>query len=132
MTFPLHIQNRLNLGGDIAAKVKATRSDYSAWVYIEPLTETTFQQARARWMLKGQYHAFDRFIKGYYIRYIELSEWHLAWDWDLDHALQQRPTIDYQMCVRDEEALEQVVSWWCHDFSLLGLPTDYPEPPRTY
>ena len=55
-------------------------------------------------------------------------EWHLAWGDDLDGALKERPTIDRQMAVADEQALEEVLSQWCSDFPTWGLPMDYPDP----
>ena len=51
-------------------------------------------------------------------------EWHLAGGDDLDGALKERPTIDLQMAVADEQALEEVLSQWCSDFPTLGLPMD--------
>lgn len=132
MALPQQILNRLHLGGDIAAEVPASQAEYRAWVYVQPLMETSFQKARERWTRERQYEPVDFSIKGYYIRYIELSEWHLEWDYDLDHALKMRPTIDLQMCVRDEEALEQLLSQWCQNFSMLGLPQSYPDPSRIY
>lgn len=132
MALPQPILNHLHLGGDIAAEVQATRAEYRAWVYAQALMETSFQKARERWTRERQYEPIDLSIKGYYVRYIELSEWHLEWGYDLDYALKERPTIDLQMCVRDEQALEDILSQWCHDFSTLGLPQSYPDPPRTY
>lgn len=132
MALPLRILNRLRLGGDIAAEIQATQAYYRAWIYAQPLQERTFQAARKRWTLQGQYTPVDFTIRGYYVRYIELSEWHLEWDDDLDYALQQRPTIDVQLCVRDEQALELLLSQWCQDFSILGLPQNYPDPPKCY
>jgi hypothetical protein len=131
MALPQHILNRLSLGGDIAAEVPATQAHYRAWVYAEPLMETSFHKARERWTRERQYTPVDFSLKGYYVRYIELSEWHLAWDDDLDYALKERAPIDLQMCVRDEQALEQLLAQWCQDFSTLGLPS-YPDPARTY
>src|SRR5579884_1902994 len=131
MSLPQHILNRLHLGGDIAAEVQAMQAEYRAWIYAEPLVETSFQQARKRWTREREYQPVDFSIKGYYVRYIELSEWHLEWGYDLDYALRKRPTIDLQMCVRDEQALERLLSQWCHDFSALGLPQGYPDPPGT-
>jgi hypothetical protein len=132
MAFPQPILSRLHLGGDIAAEVQATQPEYWAWVYVRPLMKTSFPKARERWTRERQYQPVDFSIKGYYIRYIELSQWHLEWGYDLDYALRERPTIDLQMCVRDEDALEQILSQWCHDFSTLGLPQSYPEPPESY
>ncbi len=132
MALPQRILNRLHLGGDIAAEVQATQAHYRAWVYAQPLMETSFQQARERWTRERQYKPVDFSIKGYYVRYIELSAWHLEWGYDLDYALRMRPTIDLQMCVRDEHALEHVLSQWCRDFSTLGLPHSFPDPPSTY
>lgn len=132
MALPQHILNRLHLGGDIATEVQATQAEYRAWVYAEPLMETSFQQARERWTRQRQYTPVDFSLKGYYVRYIELSEWHRERDDDLDYALKERPTIDLQMCVRDEHALEHILSQWCHNFSTLGLPQSYPDPPRAY
>ncbi len=113
MALPEHILNRLHLGGDIAAEVPATQAEYHAWVYVEPLMETSFQEARERWTRERRYQPFDFSLKGFFVRYIELSEWHLEWGYDLDHALRKRPTIDLQMCARDEQALEHVLSQWC-------------------
>ena len=131
MALPQHILNRLHLGGDIAAEVQATQADYRVWVYVQPLMETSFQKARERWTRERQYEPVDFSIKGYDVRYIELSAWHLDWGDDLDYALKERPTIDLQMCVRDEHALEHMLSQWCHNFSTLGLPQSYPDPPST-
>ena len=55
-------------------------------------------------------------------------EWHLAGGDDLDGALKERPTIDLQMAVADEQALEEVLSQGCSDFPTWGLPMDYPDP----
>lgn len=132
MALPQRILNRLHLGGDIAAEVPAIQAEYRAWVYARPLLETSFQKARERWTRERQFEPVDFSIKGYFVRYIELSAWHLEWDDDLDYALQERPTIDLQMCVRDEEALEHLLSQWRHNFSILGLPQGYPEPPEIY
>ena len=132
MVLPLPILNRLHLGGDIAAEVQATQVGYRAWVYAQALMKTSFHKAREHWMRQRQYQPADFSIKGYYVRYIELSQWHLEWGYDLDYALKERPTIDLQMCVRDEQALEGLLSQWCHDFSTLGLPDSYSDPPRSY
>lgn len=132
MAFPTPILNRLHLGGNIAAEVPATQAEYRAWVYVKPLMETSFRKAREYWTRERRYQPFDFSLKGFFVRYIELSAWHLAWDDDLDHALRMRPTIDQQLCVRDEQALAQVLAQWCHDFSLFGLPQSYPDPPRMY
>jgi hypothetical protein len=132
MALPQHILNRLQLGGAIAAEVQATQAHYRAWIYVEPLMETTFQQARERWTRERQYTPVDFLSQGYSVRYIELSEWHQEREDDLDYALKERPTIDLQLCVRDEHALEHLLSQWVHDFSTLGLPQSYPDPPRTY
>ena len=53
-------------------------------------------------------------------------EWHLAWGEDLDGALKERPTIDLHMTVADEQALKEVLSQRCSDFSTSGLPMDDP------
>lgn len=132
MLIPQHILNRLHLGGDIAAEVQATQSEYRAWVYVQPLMEVSFQEARKRWTLERRDQPFDFTVKGFFVRYIELSEWHLERSDDLDYALRERPTIDLQVCVRDEQTLEHLLSQWCRDFSTLGLPQNYPDPPRTY
>jgi len=132
MALPQSILNRLHLGGDIAAEVPASQAEYRAWVYAQPLMETSFQKARERWTRERRFEPVDFSIQGYYVRYIELSEWHLEWGFDLDRALERRPTIDLQMCVRDEEALESLLSQWCHNFSTLGLPRDYPYPPPSF
>ena len=132
MALPQHILNRLQLGGDIAAEVQATQADYRAWVYVRPLMETTFQQARERWTRERQYTPVDFSITGYSVRYLELSDWHRQRADDLDYALRECPTIDLQLCVRDEHALGQLLAQWVHDFSTLGLPLSYPDPPETY
>jgi hypothetical protein len=70
MTLPQHVLNRLHLGGDIAAEVQAIQAKYRAWIYAEPLMETSFQKARERWTRERQYEPIDFSIKGYYVRYI--------------------------------------------------------------
>lgn len=133
MTFPIPILNRLRLGGSIAAEVPATRDEYRAWVYVRPIVQTPFQKAREQWTRERQYQPVDFAVQGFVVRYIELSAWHLAWDEDdLDLALKERPTIDLQLCVRDEQALEVVVAQWCHDVSTFSLPHLAPEPPTMY
>lgn len=133
MALPMRVLNRLRLGGSIEAEVPASQAEYYAWVYIQPLVGISFQQARERWTLERCYQPFDLSPKGFFVRYIELSEWHLEWEDDIDYALEERrPMIDLQMCVWDEEALALLVSQWCHDFSTLRVPRSYPDPPTIY
>jgi len=54
-------------------------------------------------------------------------EWHLAGGDDLDGALKERSTIDLYMTVADEQALKEVLSQRCSDFSTSGLPMDDPD-----
>ena len=53
-------------------------------------------------------------------------EWRLAWGDDLDGVLKERPTIDLQVTVADEQALKEVLSQRCSDFPRLGLPMGDP------
>ncbi len=93
----------------------------------------TYAQVRAEWTRTRLASFYDGTILCYQIRYVELSDWHLADEWaaDLDVAIEQRPIIDKTMDVEDEATLVEVLSAWLSDLSQLQSPSavHYPYPP---
>ncbi len=95
----------------------------------------TYAQVQAEWTRTRLASSYDDTIARYQIRYVELSDWHLADEWaaDLDIAIEQRPIIDKTMEVESEDALVETLSAWLSDLSQLQSPSavHYPYPPPT-
>lgn len=113
MALPTPTANRLRAGHPVAAEVMFAGTERRAWIFVQPLARAT---------------------KGYKVRYVELSDWHLAHTgkWEFHEALLERPVPDLEFRVCNDEELERLLAEWHLDATLLKAPglADYPNPPR--
>jgi hypothetical protein len=98
------------------------------------LCGTTYAQMREEWTRERRAAGrYDDTIDFFRVRYVELTEWHLAWDWDLDLAIRERPILDIDEIATTEEELERILARWLRDPAQLRAPASvhYPDPPRS-
>lgn len=137
MPLPLKVDNALRLGQNLAAIVTTTRPDWHGWVWVNPVMKIgkTYAQYVSECTLKGVASGFyDETIVRFQVRYVELSDWHLAdsWFFDLDVAIEQRPIIDESYEAKDRIELVQLLSRWITDLNALkpAFAVRYPYPPQ--
>ena len=117
--------------------MSCAREDWRAWVWVRPHMKLgkTLGQVQAEWTRTRVAAPYNDTIARYEVRYVELSEWHLADEWanDLDIAIEQRPIVDKTFEVEDEGALVEALSQWLPDLGQLRNPAlvQYPYPPPT-
>jgi hypothetical protein len=137
MPLPQRLKNAMHNGEDQAVRLPDPRPGWRAWVWVRPWMKSgkTYAQVRAEWSLRRVTpQRYDPTVESYTVRYLELSEWHIAQDLEIDRAMAHQPVEDIQIEVKDEAELEQVLSRWVPDLSHFRSPraVRYPNPPLKY
>jgi hypothetical protein len=125
MSLPPRISRTLHRGEELAAEVRASRPGWRGWVHVRPIMRCgrSFQDVLEEWTrTREAREPYDDTIDLFRVRYVELTDWHIAWDWDIDLAIRERPILELEEVATTEEELEQILSRWLPDLSRLRWP----------
>jgi hypothetical protein len=131
---PAKIRNAFRLGIDLAARLPEPREGCFAWLWVQPIMKSgkTHAQVLNEWSLTGEASGpYDDTVARYLVRYVELTNWHIAQGYEMDWAMGQRPVTDIRIEVEDEGQLVEVLGRWLADLHELRATNiaDYPYPP---
>jgi hypothetical protein len=127
MALPLRVQNAFRYGHSLAAEVTPRKPGARAWVRVKPILRggKTEQQVREGWTLTRQADApYDGTVSKYLVRYLELTSWNAAVDYDygMEYRVRQRTLHDEEIEVSEEASLIDWLSRYVTDLDMLRKP----------
>jgi len=122
------VQTALRLGHDLAAKVPSIAPEGTAWVWIQPIMRSgkAYRDLLDEWTLRHEAReGYDDTILRYRVRLLDLSSWNEEEDntYAIDHVERSRAIRDEKSEVEDTVALEQWLTQYLSDLTLLRMPS---------